>query len=99
MAPLNPVNPALFDKVAAALTYAKLYPLIQADFMGKLDCASVHAPGNMQLLGVAGPVPVTGTVLHTVNQGGSQKIAKGMIARYKLQVKTGDLDSIIEKVS
>lgn len=99
MAPINPVNPALFDKVAAALTYAKLYPLIEKDFMGKLDCASVHAPGNMQLAGTAGPIPIIGTVVHVLNQGGSQKVSKGKIAAYKAQVKAGNLDSIIEKVS
>lgn len=99
MAPVNPVNPALFDKIAAALTYAKLYPFIQRDFMGKADCRLVHAPGNMILQGTAGPVPLVGTVVHTLNQGGAEAIAKGKLAAYKAQVKGGDLDSLLDQIS
>lgn len=94
MAPISPVNPVLFDKVATALTYAKLYPLIQRDFMGKLDCRAVHAPGNMLLTGTAGPLPLVGTVTHIVVQGGSSNFSEIKKVEYKAKVEAGDLDYI-----
>lgn len=96
MAPVNPINPAAFDKVATGLTYAKLYPLIQKDFMGRLDCVSVHSPGNMQLVGTAGPNPITGTVVHAVNNGGTQKIAQAKKVEYSAKVAIGDMDYILK---
>jgi hypothetical protein len=99
MAPVNAIDPALFDKVAISLTYAKLYPLIQKDFMGKLDCRAVHAPGNMILSGTAGPAPLAGTVVHAVNQGGADIIASSKKVIYKTKVEAGDMDFILKMSS
>jgi len=89
MAPVNPLDPALFDKVASKLTYAKLYPLIMADFMGKGDCKAVHMAGNMIVNTTGGPTSQSGPVTHTVAQGGSDSIAQGKKAAYEAALKVG----------
>lgn len=95
MAPVNELDPALFDKIAIALTYAKLYPSIQKDFMGKLDCKKVHITGNMLVNTTGGPTAQTGPVTHIITQGGDDTIAKGLKAKYEAAVEAGDLDTII----
>ena len=89
MAPVNPLDPALFDKVAIALTYAKLYPSLVRDFMGKQDCLAVHAPGNIVSTVVGTPV------IHTTIQGGSSIIAQSKKAAYMATLKIGDLDNLL----
>jgi hypothetical protein len=49
MAPVNPLNPVVFDEVATKMTYAKLYPLIMKDFRHLMDCNTRHMPGNQQV--------------------------------------------------
>ena len=89
MAPLNPLNPATFDKVAAKLTYAKLFPLIMQDFMGKADCKLVHAVGNMLVNTTGGPTSQSGPVTHVAVQGGSDSITQAKKAAYEAASKAG----------
>ena len=96
MAPVNKLNPAAFEKIAIPLTYAKLYPSIQKDFMGKIDCRVVHGPGNMLVNTVGGPAAQSGPVIHTFAQGGEEKVALGLKGKYKAAVEAGDLDRIIK---
>jgi hypothetical protein len=96
MAPLNPLNNAIFDKFATAVIYAKLYPYIMSDFMGKLDCKLVHAPGNMIVNTVGGPTAQSGTVIHTASQGGSDSVTTGLKAKYKAAMQVGD---VLDKVT
>lgn len=88
-------DPEQLEKIQIALTYAKLYPSMVKDFMGKQDCRSVHGPGNMLADVQGSPFKQSGPVLHTAFQGGSDLQAQSKKAKYEAAVKTGDLDSIL----
>lgn len=95
MAPLNPLDPAVMEPVAIALSYAKLYPSMVKDFMGKQDCALVHATGNMIANTTGSPTAQSGPITHTITKGGSDKIAQGKKAGFSAAAKTGDVDSVL----
>ena len=60
--PLEKFNMSALNKVQVELSYAKLFPLIAADFREIGDCCNIHKPGNMLIDGMAGVIPVTGAV-------------------------------------
>jgi hypothetical protein len=96
MAPVNPFDPQLLDELQIGLTYAKLFPTLTKDFMGKQDCRSVHGPGNMQAETQGSPVKQSGPVIHLTFQGGNDVQSQAKKAKYKTAVETGDLDYVLE---
>jgi hypothetical protein len=95
MAPINPLDPAVFNQLATSLTYAKLYPLIQKDFMGKMDCKQIHTPPNQIANTVGGPTAQSGQVICVI-QGGSDILASAKKIEYEAIVQSGDIDHLIE---
>lgn len=95
MAPVNELNGAVYDTFATNIIYAKLFPLIVDDFMGKLDCKLVHITGNMIANTTGSPAAQSGPVLHLATQGGSDKISQATKLKYEAALKVGDVLSLV----
>jgi hypothetical protein len=81
---LFPLNLNKYKKWSVEQLYYLLYPYIMEDFMGKPDCKTVHAEGNMQAI-VSG---ATGTVSHIL-RGGTDIQAKIKKAEYLIKSQEG----------
>lgn len=80
---------SMFNSVAATLGYYKMYDLIMRDFMGRDDCRTCHAAGNIMFNGANAAGPVSGPCLNMAIQGGSDNIAQGKKVAYEAALKAG----------
>jgi hypothetical protein len=65
------------------MLYYFLFPLIKRDFMGRMDCQTVHAPGNMTAPSSGG------NIIHAI-QGGTSTALDIKEAEYRLRLEQGE---------
>lgn len=81
---LFPLDLDKFKDWSIQQLYYHLFPYIKDDFMGKKDCKSVHADGNMTVMVAGVSTPVT-----HILRGGSSIFAAIKEIQYQLLVQEG----------
>jgi len=77
-----PINVDRYRDWNVEMLFYKMYPLLVENFMGKGDCRTVHAVGNIVAPSTGGPVT------HII-QGGTDLIAKAKEPVYRLRAEEG----------